>query len=187
MRKTFQAIGMSLAFMTLIVLALGFSSANAMTAAEIDKEVQEALANLYKHSETARDFGTVAKGILVFPDVYKAGLMIGGQFGEGALLKNGKTAGYYNTVEASYGLQAGIQNFGYVLFFMKDKALDYLDNSEGWEIGVGPSIVIVDKGFASSMTTTTAKDDVYAFFVDQKGLMAGLGLKGSKITRIQPD
>ena len=187
MRKTMQAIGMSLALMALIVLALGLPSAMAMTAAEIDKEVQETLAQLYKHSEIAKDFGAVAKGILVFPDVYKAGLMIGGQFGEGALLKNGKTAGYYNTVEASYGLQAGVQNFGYVLFFMKDKALKYLDNSEGWEIGVGPSIVIVDKGFASSMTTTTAKDDVYAFFVDQKGLMAGLGLKGSKITRIQPD
>lgn len=187
MRKTMQAIGMSLAVMALVVLTLGLPSAKAMTAAEINKEVQEKLAMLYEHSETARDFGAVAKGILVFPDVYKAGLMIGGQFGEGALLKNGKTVGYYNTVEASYGLQAGIQSFGYVLFFMKDKALEYLDNSEGWEIGVGPSIVIVEAGFASSMTTTTAKDDIYAFFVDQKGLMAGLGLKGSKITRIHPD
>ena len=187
MRKTIQAIGMSLALMALVVLALGLPSANAMTAAEIDLGVQEKLAKLYAHSETAKDFGAVAKGILVFPDVYKAGFLVGGSFGEGALLKNGRTAGYYRTVEASYGLQAGVQSFGYVLFFMKEAALKYLDNSKGWEIGVGPSLVVVDKGFASSMTTTTAKDDIYAFFFDQKGLMAGLGLKGSKITRIHPD
>ena len=186
MRTNIQAIGMSLALMGIFVLALGLPPVKAMTAAEIDLEVQEALAKLYAHSQTAKDFGAVAKGILVFPDVYKAGFIVGGQFGEGALLKNGKTAGYYNTVEASYGLQAGLQSFGYVLFFMQDEALAYLDNSKGWELGVGPSLVVVDKGFAGSMTTTTAKDDIYAFFFDQKGLMAGLGLKGSKITRIHP-
>lgn len=187
MGKKIQAIGMSLAFMALVVLALGPSPAKAGTAAEIDVEVQKALSDLYAKSETAKDFGAVAKGILVFPDVYKAGFLVGAAFGDGALLKNGKTAGYYRTVEASYGLQAGIQSFGYVLFFLQDSALEYLDKSEGWEIGVGPSLVVVDKGFASSMTTTTAKDDIYAFFFDQKGLMAGLGLKGSKITQIHPD
>ena len=187
MRKTFQAIGMSLAFMALVVLALGLPSANAMTAAEIDRDVQKALSDLYAHSETARDFGAAAKGILVFPDVYKAGFLVGAAFGDGALLKNGRTAGYYRTVEASYGLQVGAQAFGYVLFFMQDSALEYLDKSEGWEIGVGPSLVVVDKGFAGSMTTTTAKDAIYAFFFDQKGLMGGLGLKGSKITQIHPD
>jgi lipid-binding SYLF domain-containing protein len=93
--------------------------------------------------------------------------------------------GYYSTVAASYGLQAGAQSFGYALFFITDKALDYLKKSEGWEIGVGPSIVIVDEGIAKSLTTTTAKSDIYAFFFDQKGLMAGLGLQGSKITRIE--
>jgi len=187
MRKKIQAIGLSLAFMTLAVLTLGPSPAKAMTAAEIDVEVQRALSDLYAHSQTAKDFGAVAKGILVFPDVYKAGFLVGAAFGDGALLKNGETAGYYRTVEASYGLQAGIQSFGYVLFFMQEEALEYLDKSEGWEIGVGPTLVVVDTGFASSMSTTTAKDDIYAFFFDQKGLMAGLGLKGSKITRIHPD
>ncbi len=187
MRKTIQTFGMSLALMAFVVLAPGLPSAKAMTAAEIDVEVQEALSELYAHSETARDFGAVAKGILVFPDVYKAGLIVGAAFGDGALLKNGRTAGYYRTLEASYGLQIGAQAFGYVLFFIQDSALEYLDKSEGWEIGVGPSLVVVDKGFAGSMTTTTAKDDIYAFFFDQKGLMGGLGLKGSKITRIHPD
>jgi len=187
MRKTIQIFGLSLAFMALVVLALGPSPAKAGTAAEIDGEVQKALSDLYAKSETAKDFGAVAKGILVFPDVYKAGFLVGAAFGDGALLKNGKTAGYYRTVEASYGLQAGIQSFGYALFFLQDSALEYLDKSEGWEIGVGQSLVVVDKGFGGSMTTTTAKDDIYAFFFDQKGLMAGLGLKGSKITRIHPD
>jgi lipid-binding SYLF domain-containing protein len=187
MRKAIQAIGLSLTFMAMVVLGLGLPSAQAMTAAEIDRDVQKALADLYAHSETAKSFGAIAKGILVFPDVYKAGFLVGAAFGDGALLKNGRTAGFYRTVEASYGLQAGIQSFGYVLFFMKDEALEYLDKSAGWEIGVGPSLVVVDKGFAGSMTTTTAKDDIYAFFFDQKGLMAGLGLKGSKITRIHPD
>jgi lipid-binding SYLF domain-containing protein len=111
-------------------------------------------------------------------------LIIGGQYGEGALRVDGKTVGFYNSVAASYGLQAGVQSFGYALFFMTDKALDYLKKSEGWEIGVGPSVVIVDEGVARSLTTTTAKSDIYAFFFDQKGLMAGLGLQGSKITKV---
>ena len=92
---------------------------------------------------------------------------------------------YYNTVAASYGLQAGLQKFGYALFFMNDSALKWIDKSDGWEIGVGPSIVVVDVGAAASMTSTTAQSDIYAFFFDQKGLMAGLGLQGTKITRLE--
>ena len=84
-------------------------------------------------------------------------------------------------------MQAGVQSFSYALFFMDNASLNYLDRSEGWEIGVGPSIVVVDKGVAKSLTTTTAKNGVYAFIFGQKGLMAGLGLQGSKITRIHPD
>ena len=87
---------------------------------------------------------------------------------------------------ASYGLQAGVQTFGYVMFFMKEKALEYLDQSEGWEVGVGPSIVLMDTGMAKSLTTTTGRSDVYAFTFGQQGLMAGVGLEGSKITMIDP-
>ena len=157
------------------------------SAAEIDKEVELALENLYAGTPTARELSTAAKGILIFPDVIKAGLMIGGQYGEGALLVKGETVGYYNTVAASYGLQAGAQSFGYAMFLMTDEALQYLQESSGWEIGVGPTIVVVDKGVAKSLTTSTAKDEIYAFFFHQKGLMAGLGLQGSKITKIDPD
>ena len=125
--------------------------------------------------------------MLIFPSVIKAGLVIGGQYGEGALLVNGKTAGYYNTVAPSYGLQAGAQTFGYAMFLMTDEALEYLQKSSGWEIGVGPSLVLVDSGKAKSLTTSTAQDDIYAFFFGQKGLMGGLGLQGSKITKSDPD
>ena len=94
---------------------------------------------------------------------------------------------YYNVVEGSFGLQAGAQSFGYALFFMDESSLQYLESSEGWEVGVGPSITIVDEGMAASLTTTTGKDNIYAFFSDQSGLMAGLGLKGSKISKITPE
>ena len=112
--------------------------------------------------------------------------MVGGQYGEGALKQGNRTVGYYTSVAASYGLQSGLQKFGYALFFMSPGALDYLSNSEGFEIGVGPSVVVVDEGLAKSLTTTTAQSDIYAFFFNQKGLMAGLGLQGTKITRFHP-
>jgi lipid-binding SYLF domain-containing protein len=89
-------------------------------------------------------------------------------------------------VAGSYGLQAGVQSFNYAMLFMKDSAMDYLYTDAGLEIGVGPSIVIVDEGVARSLTTTTAKDDVYAFIYGQKGLMGGVGIQGSKITRFDP-
>jgi lipid-binding SYLF domain-containing protein len=105
--------------------------------------------------------------------------------GEGALLKDGKAAGYYNTIQVSYGLQAGIQKYGYALFLMTDSAMKYIDKSDGWEIGVGPSIVVMDVGAATSATTTTLQSEIYAIFFDQKGLMGGLGLQGTKITKIK--
>ena len=121
-----------------------------------------------------------------FPDIVKFGLLVGGQGGEGALIKDGNIAGYYRTTAASFGLQAGAQKFGYVLFFMSDGALSYLGRSDGWELGVGPSIVIVDEGVARNVTTTTLRSDVYAFIFDQKGLMAGMGLQGTKVSRFSP-
>lgn len=173
---------------SMVILILGaLQPAFADTAAEIDRDVDSALHKLYAGTPTAKELSTVAKGILVFPNVVKAGLIVGGQYGVGALREGEKTFGYYNTVAASYGLQAGAQSFGYALFFMTDAALEHVEKTSGWEIGVGPSIVVVDEGVAKSLTTTTAKDDVYAFFFGQKGLMAGMGLQGSKISKITPD
>ena len=177
-------------FLSAVIMVAGLTSpglASADTAAEIDRDVDSALQKLYASTPAAKELSKVAKGILVFPDIIKGGLIIGGQYGEGALREEGKTVGYYNTVAASYGLQAGVQKFGFALFFITDSAIEHIEKSSGWEIGVGPSITIVDEGLAKSLTTTTAKKDIYAFFFDQKGLMAGLGLQGSKISRITPD
>ena len=154
------------------------------SAAEIDREAAAALRALYAATPAAKELGAKAKGILVFPSIVKAGFIVGGQYGEGALLKGGKTVAYYNTVAASYGLQIGAQKFGYALIFMSESAMNYLDNSDGWEIGSGPTIVVVDKGAAGALTTTTAKSEVYAFFFSQQGLMGGLGLQGTKISKL---
>ncbi len=164
----------------------GGGTGGVASSVEIDQEVDFALKKLYESTPSARMLARQAKGILVFPGIVKAGFIGGAQYGKGALRERGRTVGYYNIVAGSYGLQAGVQTFDYALFFMTQKALDYLKSSKGWEIGVGPSIVIVDAGIAKSLTTTTAKDDVYAFIFAQKGLMAGLGLQGSKITQINP-
>jgi len=160
--------------------------AMAIDTAAIERDSKAALAKLYETTPAAKKLGEKAKAILVFPSILKAGLIIGGQGGNGVLLVNGKTEAYYNIAAASYGLQAGVQEFGYVMFLMTESARSYLDTSEGWEVGVGPNIVVVDEGAAKSLTTTTAKDDVYAFIFSQKGLMAGLGIQGSKITRLNP-
>jgi lipid-binding SYLF domain-containing protein len=193
-KKNMMLTSCNLIYMGLILSALimvaGIMTptvASAATAAEIDRDVDSALQKLYASTPAAKELAKVAKGILVFPDVIKAGLIIGGQYGEGALYINGKTSGYYKTVAASYGLQAGAQSFGYAMFLMTDSALEYLEKSKGWEVGVGPSVVVADEGLARSLTTSTAKEDIYAFFFGQKGLMAGLGLQGSKISRITPD
>lgn len=159
-------------------------SAGAASNDALDKEVRAALNSLYQSTPAAKALGAKAKAILVFPKIIKAGLIVGGQGGDGALLKGNKIVGYYNTGGLSVGLQAGAQSFGYALFLMSDAAVRHAENSGGWELGVGPSIVIVDQGAAAALTTTTAHSDIYAFFFDQKGLMAGMGLQGTKVTKL---
>lgn len=156
------------------------------SAAELSSGANRALQQLYATIPAAKAIGKEAHAVLVFPSVTKAGLGVGAQYGEGALIKGGKAVAYYSTAGASYGLQAGAQTYGYAMFFMNAAALKQLDRSEGFEVGVGPSVVLLDEGKAKTMTTTTMKDDIYAFVFGQKGLMAGLGVQGNKITRISP-
>ena len=152
-----------------------------------DADATATLQQLYAESPVAASLGKQAKGILIFPDILNGGFIIGAHHGNGVLRVNGQTAGYYNTVAASYGLQAGIQRYGFVLFLMNDNAMSYLHASDGWELGVGPTIVIVDQGLAGSLSTTTLRGDVYAFAFNQTGLMGGIGIEGSKITEVTPD
>lgn len=164
--------------------------ARAATAKEIDGEVDVALNSLLSTNEAAAALHKDAKGILVFPNIVKGGLIIGGAYGEGALRIGGRTEGYYTSVAASFGLQAGAQSFSYALFLMDEAAMQQIERAAnmegGWELGVGPSIVIADKGLAAKLSTTTAREGIYAFIWGQEGLMAGIGIEGSKITRFTP-
>jgi lipid-binding SYLF domain-containing protein len=168
-----------------LVVALAGNQAVAGPA-ELNRSADAALANLYATVPAAKELSKKATAVLVFPNIIKAGFILGGEYGDGVLRKGGKTAGYYRTAGVSYGLQIGAQDFGYALFFMDPDALSYLDSSEGWQLGTGPSLVVMDEGMAKSFSTTTAQNGVYAFIFGQSGLMAGLGIQGSKITRIYP-
>jgi len=159
--------------------------AGAASAEEMNQAGVAALERLYASTPTARTLAERAKGILIFPSVVKAGFIFGAEYGNGILRKQGRTVGYYNLAAVSYGLQAGAQNFEYAMFFMTDSAMAYFDKTDGFEVGVGPSVVILDQGTAKTVTTTTAQSDVYAFVFGEQGLMAGVGLQGSKITRIK--
>lgn len=169
--------------------ALGFASlstpAFADTREVIAEDSRQALNLLYSHNKAAAAVSKQAKAILIFPKIIKAGLVFGAAYGEGELRKGDQIVNYYNSFTASWGLQAGIQSYGYVVFLMNDKALEYLEMSEGWEIGVGPTIVIVDQGVAHNLSTSTLNDDAYAFIFDQEGLMAGVSFEGTKITKIK--
>jgi len=173
----------------LIGVAFGSLSAAAADRTALDNDVHAAIQLLLKTTPAAQELAPGAKGALVFPNIVKAGFLVGVQYGNGALVRRKKDGGYYianyyNITSGSYGLQAGVQSFGYVMALMTDDAVEHVETSNGWELGVGPSIVIVDAGVAKTLTTTTARADVYAFTFGQKGLMGGLGLQGTKITKL---
>jgi lipid-binding SYLF domain-containing protein len=166
--------------------ATGPTVANVSTS-NIAAKSRAALNDLYRQTPKARSLGSRAKGILVFPDITKGGFVVGGMGGNGALVRNdGSIRDYYQTAGLSYGFQAGLQKYGYALFLMDNVAFANLNRSGGWEVGSSPSLVVVNQGVAASLSTTTIDKGTYAFFFNQRGLMGGLGLQGSKITRMQP-
>jgi lipid-binding SYLF domain-containing protein len=181
------AVGFAVAAMSVAFNAVTAPAALAATASAIDRDAKVALDKLYKNTPDAKVLADKSVAMLVFPSIVKGGFIIAGQFGDGALRKNGKSVAYYRSLAASYGFQAGVQAFGYVLFFMDDASLQYIDNSEGWELGVGPSLVVLEEGFGKNLSTTTLQKGVYAFIFDQTGLMGGMGIQGSKITKINPN
>ena len=185
--STFRRTFFNLLIATATAFSIGVicSSANAATAEDLNRDANQALQTLYKTNPTAKDIGKNAKAILVFPKIIKAGLVFGGSYGEGVLTKKSRVVDYYNSVSASWGLQAGAESFGYVVFLMNDKAVQYLNKTKGWEIGVGPTVVVVNEGVAKNLSTSTLKDDAYAFIFDQQGLMASISIEGTKISRIK--
>ena len=175
----------TLAVATALVLAAAGSPVLAATAADLDRDSLQALQTLYKSNPVAETLAKKAKAILVFPKVVKAGLVFGGSYGEGVLMTGSQVTDYYNSVSASWGWQVGAESYAYVVFLMSDKAVTYLNKSKGWEFGVGPTVVAVNEGIAKNLSTTTLKDDAYAFVSDQQGLMASLSIEGTKISRIK--
>lgn len=170
--------------MAMIAALLTPVAAIAADRTALERDALKAYQKLIAKLPVAKTLSKEAVAVLVFPKITKAGLIVGGQYGDGVLFRGGKASGYYNTAGASYGLQAGAQQFGYAMFFMNEQALASLGANEGLEVGVGPSIVVVDQGMAKSLTSTTARDDIYAIIFSQSGLMAGIGLQGNKITRL---
>jgi lipid-binding SYLF domain-containing protein len=177
-----MTIKSTLKYLATLLLAVLLTSGTAF--ASLTSESRAALSQLKSQNSAAAKVSSRALAVLVFPNVIKAGFMVGAQEGQGILFVQGRPNGRYRTVAASYGFQAGVQKYGYALFFMNQKAVDWINNTRGWEIGTGPSVVLVDKGMARSFTSDTLHSGIYAFTFDQRGLMAGLGVQGSKITRI---
>ncbi len=178
--------GFAVSVMILAISAVTPKASLAQRASEINRSATQALNTLYQNNPNARNLGDKAVGILIFPSIVKGGFIIAGQFGDGVLRKGGKPVAYYRSLAASYGFQAGAQAFGYVLFFMDNASIQYLDKSGGWELGTGPSLVVLDSGFGRNLSTTTLQKGVYALIFNQKGLMGGTGIQGTKITRINP-
>jgi len=156
----------------------------AKSALEIDTSVDVCLERFYKQVKGAKEFARTAKGLLVMPNVVKAGFFVGGQYGEGALRVEGKTEGYYNLVAGSYGLTFGGQSQDIIIVFMTEQALKQFRESQGWEAGVNANVAVIEVGTGGDLSTTTVRDPVVGFVFDTKGLMADISLKGAKFTKI---
>lgn len=184
-RRMIMTACLGLASTAVVGVAAPRNAQAAANADELRGEADHALQMLYRTNPAAKAIGAKARAILVFPNVIKAGFVFGGSYGEGVLRQGAEVIDYYNSVSGSWGLQAGAQSYGYAVFLMNGKALDYLRQSQGWELGVGPTLVVVNEGVAKNISTSTLKDDAYAFIFDQTGLMIGLSIEGSKISRIK--
>lgn len=185
MARTVQTfiMGIALAFVGATAACSTYGS-SAESRSELTGDSTRALQDLSAANPAAAAISGEAVAVLVFPNIVKAGLGLGGAYGEGELRQNGASLGRYKSFTGSWGLQAGAQSYGYAVFLMNQDALNYLEQSDGWEIGVGPTVVLMDEGTAKNFSTTTFSDDAYAFIFDQQGLMAGLSIEGTKITRM---
>ncbi|HUN51789.1 MAG TPA: lipid-binding SYLF domain-containing protein [Candidatus Sulfotelmatobacter sp.] len=182
--KTMRNIFLAASLATATVMSTAaLAPAKAATAQDLNRDSEHALQLLYRHNPAARELARRARAVLIFPNIVKAGLIFGAAYGEGEL-KEGPKVEYYNSLTGSWGLQAGGQSYGYAVFLMSDKAVHYIHRTHGLEIGVGPTVVVVNQGVAANFSTSTLKDDAYAFIFDQQGLMLGVSLEGTKISRI---
>ncbi|MBU6487746.1 MAG: hypothetical protein KGQ57_07965 [Burkholderiales bacterium] len=158
--------------------------ANAGRRASIDADVDATLARLYSTVHGSRELVGSARGVLVFPSVISAGFWVGGQYGQGSLRVGGQTSGYYSIAAASFGLQIGAQSKAIIMLFMTQEALDKFTHSQGWAAGVDATVAVVRLGANGNVDTSTATGPVEAFVLTNAGLMAGVSLEGTKISRL---
>jgi lipid-binding SYLF domain-containing protein len=184
-RSLFLATALCAATITPVTMPR-HAHATAASVEELNRDADQALQLLYRTNPTAAAIAKSARAVLIFPNVVKAGFVFGGAYGEGVLKQGSKIDGYYNSFTGSWGLQAGAQSYGYAVFLMSDRAINYIHKSQGLEIGTGPTVVIVNEGIAKNLSTSTLKDDAYAFIFNQQGLMAGISIEGTKISRVKP-
>ena len=177
------ALGTSVVLAALAPVTMA-SRSSAATAEDLNRDSDQALQTLYRTNPTAEVLARHARAILIFPNIVKAGFVFGAGYGEGELRQGSKVDGYYNSFTGSWGLQAGAQSYSYVVFLMSRKAVHYIHESHGWEIGVGPTVVVVNAGIARNLSSSTLKDDAYAYIYGQQGLMAGVSIEGTKISHI---
>lgn len=174
---------------TLILTALfmlpHLSTAHAASKVEIDAKVKATIAIFYDQVKSGRELAGKAEGMLVFPEVYKGGIVVGGEYGEGALLIKGKTQAYYSTSAASVGLQLGGQIKSQVILFMTRQALKKFRESDGWKAGVDGSVAVINLGAGGNVDTDTVRDPIIGFIFSNKGLMYNLTFEGAKISRIK--
>jgi lipid-binding SYLF domain-containing protein len=170
----------------LAALPLLPGAAAAASRREIDAEVAIALETL-RGMENIRPLISAAHAMLIFPRIISGGFIVGGQYGEGALIRGRETEGHYRIAGASFGFIAGAQTAGIAMFFMNEAALRALMVADGWEIGTGPSVVALDHGLQANASITTLREPVYSITFGQRGLMAALALNGTKITRFRPE
>ncbi|MGF7000159.1 BPSL1445 family SYLF domain-containing lipoprotein [Paraburkholderia sp. GAS32] len=161
------------------------ASDNADKRHSINAGVDLTLARLYTTVNGSHELVSKARGVLVFPSVIQAGFWIGGQYGEGALRVGGQTAGYYSTAGGSFGLQIGGQSKSIVYLFMTQDALERFRDSEGWAVGADATVAVMKVGANGNIDTSTATAPVQAFVLTNAGLMAGVSLEGTKITRLR--
>jgi len=175
---------LSLALLSCLMLFLAVPLTFAASAGEINAGADHALSTLYKTVRGSHNVVDRAKGVLVMPNVYRAGFGVGGEYGQGVLRMGSKPVDYYNLVSASYGLQIGAQKQSIILVFMTDSALRNFQNSSGWRVGADAEVTVVKTGADGSIESNTLNKPVIAFVVGQKGLMAGVSIEGAKFNKI---
>jgi lipid-binding SYLF domain-containing protein len=180
----FRCIHRIFSFAVIASLALTVP-AEAASKGEIEAGVETTLGRFYSEVSDGKNLVKDAKGVLVFPAVFKGGIGIGGEYGEGALQIKGKTAEYYSTAAASLGLQLGVQKKSIVILFMQDGALSEFRNSSGWKAGVDASIAVVKVGAGGAMDTSKLNEPILGFIIGQAGLMYNLTLEGAKFSKIE--